>query len=158
MTSKWGWTPAQTQGVWGHGATWLRPVSAAAPYLTVLLLLLMLYVVSGTLASATGLLFDLPGTTSRDGAATELVALILPREHETLAFFDDSRYILGDESSFKAFGESITARAEKSPSKTLLVLADRRVPVEDLMKIADVARRGGVSKVLFAGKNMENAE
>ena len=144
--------------MWGHGATWLRPVSAAAPYLTVLLLLLMLYVVSGTLASATGLLFDLPGTTSRDGAATELVALILPREHETLAFFDDSRYILGDESSFKALGESITARAEKSPSKTLLVLADRRVPVEDLMKIADVARRGGVSKVLFAGKNMENAE
>ena len=137
---------------------WLRPVSAAAPYLTVLLLVLMLHVVSGTLASENGLLFDLPSTASRDGAVTELVALILPREHETLAFFDDSRYILGDESSFKALGESIAARAEKSPSKSLLVLADRRVPVEDLMKIADAARRGGVSKILFAGKSMENAE
>ena len=158
MTSKWGWTPSRTQGVWSHGATWLRPVSAAAPYLTVLLLVLMLHVVGGTLASATGLLFDLPDTVSRDGAATDLVALVLPHGHETLAFFDDTRYILGDESSFKALGESIATRAEKSPSKTLLVLSDRRIPAGDLMRLADAAKRGGISKVLFAGKSEENAE
>ena len=108
--------------------------------------------------SKAGLLFDLPGTVSRDGAATDLVALVLPHGHETLAFFDDSRYILGDESSFKALGESFAARVEKSPSKTLLVLADRRIPAGDLMKLAEAARRSGISKVLFAGKSEETAE
>jgi len=158
VTSRWGWTPSRTQGVWNHGATWLRPVSAAAPYITVLLLVLMLHLVGGTIASAKGFLFDLPAAGSADGAATELVALLLPREHETLAFFDDSRYILGDESSFRSLGENIAARAEKSPSKTLLVLADRRVPGGDLMKLADVARRSGIAKILFAGKTVESAE
>ena len=148
----------RTQGLWSHGATWLRPVSAAAPYLTVLLLVLMMHIAGGALASAKGLLFDLPETGRHDGAATELVALVLPHRHETLAFFDDARYILDDESSFSALCENMTARAEKSHSGTLLVLADRRVPVGELMKLADAARRGGISKVLFAGKNAEKPE
>ena len=59
---------------------------------------------------------------------------------------------------FISLGENIAARAEKSPSKTLLVLADRRVPGGDLMKLADVARRSGITRILFAGKNADSAE
>ena len=88
MTS-WGWTPERTAGIWRHGASWLRPFAAAAPYLTVLLLLLMLYVVGGTLASARGVLFDLPEAGLGEGEATELVALVIP-----YALFGIVRWIL----------------------------------------------------------------
>ena len=158
MTTPWGWTPERTLGIWRHGAAWLRPVAAAAPYVTVVLLLLMLHIAGGALAAAKGVLFDLPDAGLVDGAATKLVALMLPRDHETLVFFDDSRYVLADETSLRALGENLSARTERDESKTLLVLADRRVSGGDLMKFAAVARRNGVARILFAGKSEESAE
>ena len=151
MTS-WGWTPERTAGIWRHGASWLRPFAAAAPYLTVLLLLIMLYVVGGTLASARGVLFDLPEAGLGDGEATELVALVIPQGRETLVFFDDSRYLLGDEASLRTLGENLAARVERAHTRTILVLADRRVAGGDLMKFAATARRAGAGRILFAEK------
>lgn len=158
MKTPWNWTPERTLGIWRHGAPWLRPLVAAAPYVTVLLLLLMMHVTGGALTAAKGVLFDLPDAGGDDGAATKLVALMLPHDDETLVFFDDSRYVLGDEASLGTLGENLSARAEKGHSRTLLVLADRRVSGGDLMKFAAMARRSGVDRILFAGKNKESAE
>ena len=150
--SPWGWTPERTAGIWRHGAGWLRPFAAAAPWLTLLFLLLMMHFVAGTLTAAKGTLFSLPADGLAEGEATGLVALAIPHAHETLVFFDDSRYLLGDESSLRTLGENLAARVEKSATKTLLVLADRRVAGGELMKFAAVARRGGVGRILFAEK------
>ena len=152
MKTSWGWTPERTLGIWRHGAAWTRPFVAAVPFLTVMLLLLMLHFVSGTLTSAKGVLFDLPDAGLADGETTELVALVMPISHETLVFFDDSRYLLGDEASMRAFGENLSLRTEKSPTKTLLVLADRRVGGGELMRLASVARSNNVERLLFAEK------
>ena len=156
--SPWGWKPERTLGIWRHGAGWIRPFSAAVPWLTVLLLLLMLHVVAGTLTAAKGTLFDLPNAGLAEGEATGLVALAIPHARETLVFFDDSRYILDDASSMRAFGEHLSERVARSESKTLLVLADRRIHGGDLMDIAAVAKNGGATKVLFAQKRTEAAE
>ncbi len=152
MTTPWGWTPERTLGIWRHGAAWTRPITAAIPFLTVMLLLLMLHFVGGTLTSSKGVLFDLPGTELAEGEATGLVALVMPMPHETLVFFDDSRYLMGDEASIRALGENVALRTEKSSTKTLLVLADRRVAGGELMRLAEVARLNGVERVLFAEK------
>ena len=156
--SPWGWTPERTLGIWRHGAVWLRPVAAAIPWITVLVLLLMFHYVAGTLTAAKGTLFDLPDSGLAEGEATGLVALVIPRAHETLVFFDDSRYVLADASSARAFVDHLSERAARSESKTLLVLADRRVSGGDLMNLASVAKKGGVSKVLFAQKRAEAVE
>jgi len=158
MTTPWRWTPERSFGIWRHGAMWLRPVVAAAPYVTIALLMLMLYIAGGAMSAAKGVLFDLPEAGLADGAATKLVALMLPHGHETLVFFDDSRYMLGDDSSLRTLGENLAARTERSKAKTLLVLADRRVSGGDLMKFASVARHNGVAQILFAGKSEEPAE
>ncbi|MBO7683978.1 MAG: hypothetical protein J6T51_04555 [Kiritimatiellae bacterium] len=158
MTTPWGWTPERTLGIWRHGAAWTRPASAAVPFLTVLLLLLMLHFVGGTLTSARGVLFDLPESGLGEGEATGLVALVMPMPHETLVFFDDSRYLLGDEASLRSLGENIALRADKSSSRTLLVLADRRVAGGELFRLAAVARRSGISRMLFAEKKAEPQE
>ena len=156
--SPWGWTPERTSGIWRHGAGWLRPFSAAVPWITVLLLLLMLHFASNTLTSAKGTLFDLPDAGLAEGEATGLVALAIPRAHETLVFFDDSRYVLDDAASMRAFGEHLSERVSRSESKTLLVLADRRIRGGDLMDLAAVAKKGGAAKILFAQKRPEAAE
>ncbi len=151
--SPWKWTPERTQGIWRYGPSWLKPFAAAVPWLTVLLLLLMLHIIGGTLVTERGLLFDLPDSSGLDeGERASLVALVMPMPHETLVFFDDGRYTMGDETSAAAFASQLEDRVSRLDRKTLLVLVDRRVATGEIMKIAALARRSGVESVLFAEK------
>lgn len=156
--SPWGWSPERSEGIWRYGARWMRPLAAAIPWITVGLLMMMLYMVGGTFTSSKGVLFDLPDGGLADGEATGLVALIMPTEHETLVFFDDSRYLLGDTASTAALSEHLAESVRRSGDRTLLTLADRRVAGGELMRFAAIARRGGVEKVLFAEKRQEKGE
>ena len=154
----WGWKPERTLGIWRYGAGWMRPFVAACPYLTVLLLLLMFHMIGEKLTSAKGMLFDLPVGNMADGERTDLVAVVVPVRHETLVFFDDSRYLLGDAASRSSLAERLTERAGRSGGKTLLVLADRRVVGGELMQLAAVARRSGLDRILFAERRKEISE
>lgn len=149
----WGWLTDRDRSPGAHALGWLRPLSAAVPWVTVLLLLQMLVLVGGTFTSAKGVLFDLPEGELAEGAGTKLVALVMPMPHETLVFFDDARYTLGDEVSSEAFVAQLAERAAKLGEKTVLVLADRRVAGGELMKLAGIIRRGGIERVLFAEKS-----
>ena len=156
--SQWGWTPARNLGIWRYGAGWSRPIAAAIPYLTVCLLLIMMHMVGGTMTSCRGVLFDLPDVVQSDGEASELVALVMPVQHETMIVFDDARYLLGDAASMRSFGEDLSGSVERRTGKSLLILADRRVSTGHLMEVVSVAKRSGVGKVLLAGKREDNAE
>ena len=156
--SQWGWTPARNLGIWRYGAGWSRPIAAAIPYLTVCLLLIMMHMVGGTMTSCRGVLFDLPDGVQSDGEASELVALVMPVQHETMIVFDDARYLLGDAASMRSFGEDLSGSVERRTGKSLLILADRRVSTGHLMEVVSVAKRSGVGKVLLAGKREDDAE
>ena len=108
--------------------------------------------------AAKGILFDLPEGGQTDGEPAELVALVMPLRHETVVFFDDARYLLGDAASVRSLSEQIAERVSRSTSKTLLVLVDRRVRSGDVMGLATIARQGGVQRLLFAEKSQEASE
>lgn len=156
--SEWGWSPERNLGIWRHGAAWLKPLMAAVPYLTVLLLLVLLWFVGGTMSAARGVLFDLPAGDFSDTARADLVALVMPVRHECVVFFDDARYLLDDEGSMRGFSESVSERLRASEGKTLLILADRRVPSGRLMEAVAAARRCGVGRVLVAGRRNGGGE
>ena len=156
--SPWGGNPGRDEGIWRHGAPWTRPLFAAAPWLTLVVLAMLFWMIGGTLTTAKGVLFDLPGSGLGDGEATDMVALVMPVERETMVFFDDSRFMLDDASSAQAFSEQLSERSSRTGAKTLLVLADRRVIGGDLMKFAAIARRSGVERVLFAEKRQEDSD
>lgn len=153
--SPWGWRPERTQGIWRHGPLWLKPLVVVSPWAAAALALMTTYVVGDTLTAARGTLFDLPDADFAEGARTSLVALVMPLRNEPTVFFDDARYSLDDGASVTTLGEHLTDRMGRSPQKTLLVLADRRIPWNDLAKFASVARKSGVEKVLFANKHAE---
>lgn len=151
--SPWGWSPERSLGIWRHGSVWLRPIAAALPYLTVGLLLLHLRFVSGALTTVEGTLFDLPDDAPTDAVPAESpVALMMPMPRETLVFFDDTRYLMGEETSRRALGEQLANRFARRAEKTLLVLADRRVAGGELMRLAALAKANGVARILFADK------
>jgi biopolymer transport protein ExbD len=110
--------------------------------------------IGGTMTSAEGVLFDLPSSDLSDGEATSLVVLVMamPNAGETYVFFDDARYSLGSDISVSAFAEHLTDRVSKSDEKTLLVLSDRTVTCEQLIRMAAVSRKCGLERILFANK------
>lgn len=150
--SPWGWKTEPTQGVWRHGAKWLRPFVSAAPWLTVLLLLLQFHLIGGNLLAAKGVLFDLPDAALSEGENARLVAVVMPQNHDTLVFFDDARYVLGDGVSMAALGRHVADCVQRRGDRTLVMLADRTVSSGDLMKLVAHLRKHGIAKVLVAEK------
>ena len=152
MKDKWR-SPVCGESVGTHWAAVMRPLTAAAPWLTLILSLLMLYFLGDTLTKTQGTLFELPAEGLYDGARTKLVAVVTPTARDTLIFFDDSRYILDDGASTAAFAEHLSECLETTENQTLLILADRRVSCGELMQIVALARLGGVKKVLLAARS-----
>ena len=158
MTAGWGWSLRSASDLRRNAGGWVAPFVAASPWITLGVLLLMLHLAGGTLAAARGVLFDLPDEHIGEGDRSRLVALVLPMAHETLVFFDDARYVLGDDLSLDAFSEQLAERARKLDVRTLLVLADRRVTGGEMMRLARAARQGGAERILFAEKRQEPEE
>lgn len=161
--SPWGWKPERTQGIWKYGASWMKAFTASAPFLSVLLLVLMFHMIGGTLTLSDGVLFDLPepeppissGLPISDSVAGVPVALVMPVGHDTMVLLDDTRYLLSDLNSLSTLERGVSDIVKCSGRTTLLVLADRRIAGGELMKIAVSLRRGGMKRVLFAEKKTE---
>lgn len=155
--SLWGWKPEGSFGIWRYGAQWAKPFLVAAPWISILLLLLMFHMIGGTFTAAKGVLFDLPDSDMAEGEHAGIVALVMPMAHETLVFLDDARYLLGDDASRMSLGRHMSELVARADRKSVLVLADRRVSGGDLMKFAALARHAGVRRVLFAEKKTGGA-
>lgn len=154
----WGWRTERERGFWQFGLRWLKPAAVAVPWITVGLLLIMLHMVGGSLTIAEGVVFDLPQSGLSDGERTQLVALAMPMPNAEgiCVFFDDARYILGNDSSVAAFSAHLADRAAKTGERTLLVLADKSLSCANLTQIASVSKQCGLERILFANKRRED--
>ena len=151
--SHWGWRPRQTEGIWRHGCAWTKPLFAAVPWVTLTLLLALFAFIGDRLPQVPGLVCDLPARVAGQAEATGLAALVLPASgagDETLVFFDDARYSLSDKMSVDVLRDRLSVRAGAEPSRTFLLLADRRVPAGDIMRLVDLARGSGLTRVQIA--------
>ncbi len=149
----WGWRPRQADGIWRHGCAWTKPLFAAVPWITLTLLLALFAFIGDRLPQVPGIVCDLPQPVAGQAQATGLAALVLPganADEETLVFFDDARYSLSDESSVLTLKERLGARSLAEPSNTFLLLADRRVPAGDIIRLVGIARESGLSRVQIA--------
>jgi len=151
----WGWAVQSDAKRLGRASDRIRAFVAASPWITLLVLLLMLHLASGTLTASEGVLFDLPESSAGEGEHTSLVALVLPMPRETLVFFDDARYVMGDVQSESALREQLTERSSKMKEQTLLVLADHGVKAAELFALAALARQSGIERLLFAEKRSD---
>lgn len=154
MTSGWGWRRARRGGrSWATFS--FASFGVAVPWVTILLLIVLLHAVAGTLTASEGILFDLPESGLSESEKTDLVAMVLTMPNGTFVFFDDARYVLDDGPSALSLGEHLGERVRQSGQTTLLILTDRAVGAGDLMNLAVQARLNGVRRVLIANKEPE---
>ena len=137
---------------------WLRFLSQTAPWLTLVLLVVMFIFLQSVLAPAPAVAFELPDPGAADSAQPGLVALLLPGDVEggqtegTLVFFDDARYVLSDPAGVEEFSGRLGERAAETKCSTLTLLTDRRVPTGDVMQVMAIARSRRLSNVQLAEK------
>lgn len=133
----------------------MKNLSIISAWLSVIILSFMMWMLAGKFSRAEGLLFDLPSYGDKDGIVTDLVAIVFPSERDTLVFFDDSRYSLLDDVSLDRFRVHLSEIVGKSARPSLLVLTDKRVTADELMRLASTARRSGIEKLLMAERRIE---
>lgn len=162
--SPWGWLPSPGEGIWRYGAVWMRPFCAAAPWVTFALVLATMAFVGSRFTAAPGVVFDLPTAGIVESEESRLIALAMPvvREsgggEETLVVFDDARFTLSDHSSADSLRRALEEGVASDRGNVMLLLADRRIPAGDLMKLALIARSAGVRHVQIAARKEEASD
>ena len=153
---RWRWRAKSDAGVWAHGARWSHPLCAAAPWVSLALLAALFGLAAKETTFARGTVFDLPAASAAEADAPGLTAFVIPVPRsagggeETLVFFDDARFVPEDSVSAAHLVRRLASRASDVRSGNLLLLADRRIPSGDLMKIMALARKAGLRHVQIA--------
>lgn len=135
----------------------MKTLSIISAWLSVIILFGLMWMVSGKFSRAEGQLFDLPSYGDKDGVVTELVAIVFPSARDTLVFFDDSRYSLSEDESLMKFQAHLSEAAAKFAHPSLLILADKRVTTDQLMRLTASAKKSGVEKLLLAERRVEKS-
>ena len=129
---------------------------AAAPWLNLVLLTILLLVVGDRILVRPGVVFELPHAPFREGLRYGLTAVMIPVPRtngmETIVFFDEERFEMTTQAKQEQLAERIRARVEHEPRREILLLADRRIPHGDVMALVNLARDAGVSRVNVSTK------
>ena len=135
-----------TRGGWGG-----RALFAAAPWINLLLLLALFWLVGNRVLVRPGVVFDLPRAPFREGMLDGLKIYMVPTIRtnvpETMVYFDDDPFKLGQPSERSNLVTRISNRVALEPRREILLLADRRIPHGDVMTVVNLARDAGVSRV-----------
>ncbi len=154
--SRWGWTRERSLRLGRDSLPgWLRALSAAVPWVTAIVLFAMINKIDGVFSLEKGALLDLPSSKVGDLSDTTAVAFMLSTDEGTLLFFDDTRYVFSDKIQMEKFAAQLEEKVSFAPTSNpvLLVLADSRIPSGQLHEIAAMAKKSGVTKIMFAEKS-----
>ena len=125
------------------------------PWLTLLVILALFLSVSHQVTVVPSVRFSLPAGAFVEGSAGS-VNLVLLRARQpasaTLAFFNDVRFSLTNETDAVRLQKDISAALSRGRGGSLLLLADREVPHGDVMTAVGIARKAGVRDVNVAVK------
>ena len=139
---------------------WLRALSASVPWITVLVLFLMIVKIDGLFYLDKGTGIDL-AEGSGDVMKSNAVIFMFYTEEGTLVFFDDTRYVLSNSSQMDMFARQLSDQASRIPisdtnnsqlTPVLLLLMDKRIAVEEQMKVVRIAKNSGFKRILLAQK------
>lgn len=158
---RWGWSRSRP-GYLGKKSLpmWLRALSASVLWITVLVLFLMIVKIDGLFYLDKGTGIDL-AEGSGDVMKSNAVIFMFYTEEGTLVFFDDTRYVLSNSSQMDMFARQLFDQASRIPisdtnnsqlTPVLLLLMDKRIAVEEQMKVVRIAKNSGFKRILLAQK------
>lgn len=146
------------RSLYRFGGPWAQALLSLVPWLNAVVAVALVLAVNRRLAVSPGVVFDLPQAPLREGLHDGLAALMIAVEREaageseTLVFFDDDRYSMGDDDQRAMLAERLKSRLALGVRREVLLLADKRVPHGDVVRFVNTARESGAQRVSVAEK------
>ncbi|MFC1497680.1 biopolymer transporter ExbD [Verrucomicrobiota bacterium] len=126
---------------------------SVAPWVDVVFLVVFFLMVSFRFVLQPGFVVDLPEATFDQGSRLGLAAFVLSTGKmngggmKEIVFFDDERFILKRDDQIEKLKKKFSACVKEGSNEVLAVLADKRVSHGTIVKIVEIARQAGFSKV-----------
>lgn len=145
--------------IYHFGGRWLRTLLLPVPWITALIVAVLLYFIHGKLAVVPGVAFDLPSAAPEFSGTSVLTALMTTfardaaSSDEVMVFFDDDRFFLTESSDCDMLRELLRERVGQLSGKVSMVLmADKHVRHAELVRFANLAKDAGISRLNIAVK------
>lgn len=120
----------------------LRGLLAVAPWVNVVLLVLMFFLVNTSFVVQPGVTLNLPSAPLTAGARYGDLVVTIPQEG--MYFFQDERMTLD------GLAAALAREARELPDATLMVEADGRVSHQTLVRVYAMAHQAGLREVVLA--------
>jgi biopolymer transport protein ExbD len=120
----------------------LRGLLAVAPWVDVVLLVLMFFVVNASFVIQPGVSLNLPAAELPGGARFGDLVVTIPQEG--MFFFNDERMTLD------GLAAALAREARARPDATLMVEADGRIAHQTLVRVYGMAHQAGLRDVVLA--------
>ena len=120
----------------------VRGVLDVAPWVDVVLLILLFFIVNSSFVMRPGITMDLPVSAMADGARYD--AMVVTVAQDNMVFFNDEKLTLD------GLAPRLEDAARKRPDATLVIEADARVQNGTLVGIYNMAMNAGLKQVMMA--------
>ncbi len=131
---------------------------SAAPWLDIVLLMVLLALLQGKFVLQPGMVVELPRVAFGEGTlpALSMVVVAAPAPGGTgrreIVFFDDNRYRVERAAAMERLQEDLARYGRMQEGSDLVVLADRHVGHGTIMDLCDMARAVGMERVNVAAR------
>jgi len=114
------------------------------PMVDITLVLLIIFMVTATFVSDAGLKVNLPKAASTEAAATASLTVTVTRNGEL--------YLMKQSVDVNGLTANLTREARLNPGVRVTLAADRKLPYGEVVRILDVIKRSGVTRVALAAE------
>ncbi len=127
-----------------------------APWLDVLLLMILYVLLSYQHVIQPGIVVELPSGPFKEGSPARMVAVVISVPNnvsgrpDELVFFDDERFRVKVEGDREKLREVIRGKIERQPDSDLVIQSDRGVEHGTVMDLMEMAYASGVKRVNLA--------
>ena len=132
----------------GHG------LISVGPWVDIVLIIVLFALLSGRVVVQPGVTVELPFGRPKEATALGLMAVVLSVKGvsgtEQMVFFDDERFIVGQESQMAGLRRALKESRGKHPEAGLTIQADRRVEHGTVMDLMNMALDAGIQEVNIA--------
>lgn len=114
------------------------------PMVDITLVLLIIFMVTATFVSDAGLKVNLPKAAATEAAATASLTVTVTNKGEL--------YLMKQSVDLNGLTANLTREARLNPGVRVTLAADRKLPYGDVVRILDVIKRAGVTRVALAAE------
>ena len=120
----------------------VRGVLEVAPWVDVVLLIVLFFIVNSAFVLRPGISMELPVSPMTDGARYD--AMVVTVSQDNMVFFNDEK------STLDGLAAMLDEAAQKRPDASLVIEADARVQNRTLVDIYNMAAAAGIKRVTLA--------